>query len=119
MKKRKLSTSPVVVFWKDPYFWADGVFLSVPSLGYMATSFVAVGYGASISQVTPNTLSVIRQYYGILQKLRLWNFAFNILYVIDAVLYIWGWYSDGIVRSNQLKEDNLILQVLGPEYQMK
>jgi hypothetical protein len=99
-------------------FWADGVLNTIPSIGYMVTSCVALGYAQWALAKSASVAALRGEYIAVYLQIRTWNFAFDILFAIDALVYIWSWVSDAGERAAQIKETREVEQVLGLEYKL-
>ena len=81
-------------FWTCPYFWADGVCLSIPSFGYLATSLAALFVFVDTTRRAQTIPEASQIFADVVRQLRSWNIAFDVLYLIDGFLYVWGWMAD-------------------------
>ena len=81
-------------FWTCPYFWADGVCLSIPSFGYLATSLAALFVFVDATRTAQTIPEASERFTQVLMQLRSWNIAFDVLFLIDGFLYVWGWAVD-------------------------
>lgn len=60
--------------------------LTIPSLGYMGTTFAAFFLLVSVTgDVNVSVVAVLGQYQAILQQMRRWNVAFDVLFLVDAI----------------------------------
>jgi hypothetical protein len=83
----------------DGYFWADGVLLTIPSVGYFVTSFVAVFqiYVISANSAGLSPSALIGQYSAMIRVCRTFNVIFDFIYVVDAGVYAIAWLADAAV----------------------
>ena len=83
----------------DGYFWADGILLTIPSLGYFITSFVAVFqiYVISLNGAELPISDLLNQYFAMLKICKAFNVVFDFIYVADACVYAIAWLADAEV----------------------
>ncbi len=80
----------------DGYFWADGILLTIPSIGYFVTSFVVVFglYVVSLQSGDVPIAALLGQYRQLLRISRAFNVVFDFIYVVDAAVYGLAWWAD-------------------------
>ena len=101
--KRSLDRNPPIIFF-DAYWWADGILLSLPSLGYFITSFVLMFELVAITQRAGTLAEAVTQFEQVIVIVRACNIFFDFMYVVDAIVYALGWLADSVViRDQRLK----------------
>lgn len=99
-------------------FQADGLLLSIASLGYMATSFVALFAFVEVASRVKNSAGMLQEVVRVLRIARACNVVFDFIYVADAVLYALAWAVDAEARKVAIAEEDALEREIGPSFRL-
>ncbi len=106
----------------DGYFWADGVLLTIPSVGYFVTSFVMVFriYVISLNSADLPLPELLDQYATMLRVCRAFNVVFDFIYVADACVYAIAWLADAeVIKELRIRRGQDVPEVdLGESFRI-